>query len=176
MKFIIVRHGGTIDNVNDISMGWKDSSLTERGIKQSNSIRKKLNGEKVDYVYSSDLGRSIETAKIIIGRRIVRLVRKKELREQCRGDYEKKPRKIMYNSVKGPYHKWKPKNGESLIDVWNRVTPFIEKLKKKKGSILIVGHRRVNACIIAYLNGKKVEDFEQYMQKGHNKVIEIQMT
>ena len=67
MRFVLVRHGQSTDNLTKIISGHGAAPLTDQGRKQAKSLgRKLLKTEiKFDAVYSSDLRRAAETATII---------------------------------------------------------------------------------------------------------------
>lgn len=57
MRILIIRHGDP-DYIND--------SLTEKGIREAELLKKRLSGEKLDYIYCSPLGRAKKTCEIAI--------------------------------------------------------------------------------------------------------------
>ena len=63
----LVRHGETVDNQRQIMQGQTQGKLNETGIRQAEELRVKLAGEGIDVYVSSDLYRSIETCRIIMG-------------------------------------------------------------------------------------------------------------
>jgi broad specificity phosphatase PhoE len=65
MKLIAIRHGETEWNAQGREMGQLDSALTERGIQQARLVAGRLNQAAFHALYSSDLGRGIQTAEII---------------------------------------------------------------------------------------------------------------
>ncbi len=65
VKLILVRHAETQDNLDGILLGHQDSPLTDLGKEQALVMAKELKREKIDVVYSSPLGRALETAQII---------------------------------------------------------------------------------------------------------------
>ena len=65
MKLIIVRHGETEWNTQDIAMGQLDSPLTLKGIQQAHAIAERLRRLSFCALYSSDLGRAVQTVNII---------------------------------------------------------------------------------------------------------------
>src|SRR6266436_6513686 len=65
MKLIAIRHGETEWNVQGREAGQLDSVLTERGIQQARLVAGRLNRAAFHALYSSDLGRAIQTAEII---------------------------------------------------------------------------------------------------------------
>ena len=65
MNLIAVRHGETEWNVQLREMGHLDSPLTARGVQQTEALGHRLEVLGFDALYSSDLGRAIQTAEII---------------------------------------------------------------------------------------------------------------
>ena len=65
MDIYIVRHGQTNYNDKKIVQGWLNSELNESGIRQAKNVADKLEGVLFDTIYSSDLNRAYNTAKII---------------------------------------------------------------------------------------------------------------
>ena len=64
-QLIIVRHGQTEWNIRGIRQGHLDSRLTERGMAQAKALGARLSREKFTALYSSDLGRAVDTAREI---------------------------------------------------------------------------------------------------------------
>ena len=61
-QVIIVRHGETEWNIAGIRQGHLDSRLTEKGMAQAKALAQRLAREKFTALYSSDLGRAVQTA------------------------------------------------------------------------------------------------------------------
>jgi len=79
---IAVRHGETEWNLVGRQQGHMDSPLTEHGVKQAVVIAEALADKNIEAMYSSDLGRALQTARII-GRRIsIDLITDARLRER----------------------------------------------------------------------------------------------
>src|ERR1700741_5197597 len=80
-QVILVRHGETEWNIARIRQGHLDSRLTEKGIAQAQALAHRLAREKLTALYSSDLGRAVQTAMAIAdltGHEIVTDVRLRE--------------------------------------------------------------------------------------------------
>lgn len=84
----LVRHGQTDWNVKKLIQGQKDIPLNDRGRNQAEKLSEKLDQIKFDAIYSSDLKRATETAKIIAGQRQLTVIESKALRERYFGKYE----------------------------------------------------------------------------------------
>ena len=61
-----IRHGETYFNCFARLQGWSDTPLTEKGKAEAKHIGNVLSSLKIDYLFSSDLKRAIDTAKILI--------------------------------------------------------------------------------------------------------------
>ena len=93
LKFYFVRHGKTLFNLKGRMQGWCDSPLTEDGAAVAEKLGRGLKkaGITFDAVYTSDSGRAIETAELILknnGQPEVSLQKNPKVREVCYGIYE----------------------------------------------------------------------------------------
>ncbi|MBD2319418.1 histidine phosphatase family protein [Phormidium tenue] len=88
MKLVIVRHGETESNVQHKVMGQLDSPLTFKGIQQAKAIADRLRRLKFTSIYSSDLGRAVQTANIIAETCGKQIIFDAELREWNMGIFE----------------------------------------------------------------------------------------
>lgn len=61
-----VRHGQTFFNLYNRMQGWSDTPLTAKGIEDAERAGKALAKLDIDYVFSSDLKRAVDTANIIL--------------------------------------------------------------------------------------------------------------
>ncbi|QUH19997.1 alpha-ribazole phosphatase [Alkaliphilus sp. B6464] len=158
MKFILVRHGETMANIGKIYSGWSNYDLTEKGKLQIKILAEELKGYKVDAIYASSLGRTMETAKEIariIGKEVVV---NDNLREINFGVFDGKTAKEIEENYPNEWETWlndyesyRIPEGECLQDVLNRAKGFIDSIKEKDGTCIIVSHGGVIQSIITYL-------------------------
>ena len=66
MKIYVVRHGESEANLKRFFAGWAPVSLTEKGVRDAESIRSYMQSIKFDKVYSSDLIRAIQTTETVL--------------------------------------------------------------------------------------------------------------
>ena len=66
MRVYIVRHGESVNNLNKNWTGWTDVPLTEKGRDDARKAGEFLKGITFDKVYSSDLSRAMDTARIAL--------------------------------------------------------------------------------------------------------------
>lgn len=176
MKLIIVRHGETFENLNKISQGHFNSQLTPKGIEQAKKVSLRLKNMKIDIAFSSDLDRALNTCNEILKfHKDTKLVKTPILREQAKGIFEGKTREErnrMLANDNTPFHEWYPEGGERLIDVWDKVIPFLEKIKKEHSdeNVLFVSHGGPISCILAYLHNKKIEQFRDYLPEENTAI------
>lgn len=170
VTFYITRHGKTIFNTNDRVQGWSDTPLTEDGVKVAENLGKGLKTDKVKFnaAYSSDSGRAIETANLVLknsGQQNLVLNQDKNLREVYFGKFEGDLNENMWgqvmkslnmNSMDNLMKLGLPKlidtissidntkQAENWDQVSNRVKSAIDKIAKKQakqgGNVLIVSH------------------------------------
>ncbi len=66
MRVYIIRHGESENNKKRLCTGWYDASLTDLGREEAKRAASLLDGVTFDRIYSSDLSRAIETARLAI--------------------------------------------------------------------------------------------------------------
>lgn len=88
MKLVIVRHGETEWNVQNKATGQLDSPLTPKGIRQAHAIADRLLRLSFTTLYSSDLGRAVQTANIIAEVCGKKVIFDQQLREWNMGIFE----------------------------------------------------------------------------------------
>ncbi|MEK4579090.1 histidine phosphatase family protein [Bacillus sp. FSL R12-0074] len=91
VELYLVRHGKTMLNTTDRVQGWADEPLTKDGIEVAEYLGKGLKGVKFEKAYSSDSGRAVETAEIVLnqsGNKDMSINQSKDLREACFGEFE----------------------------------------------------------------------------------------
>jgi broad specificity phosphatase PhoE len=85
---LLVRHGETDWNLHRRLQGHSDRPLNERGREQARALADELAGDPLDAIYSSDLVRAHETARIVAEARGLEVTALPELRERNFGTWE----------------------------------------------------------------------------------------
>ncbi|WP_243522669.1 histidine phosphatase family protein [Bacillus pseudomycoides] len=99
----ITRHGKTILNTNKRVQGWADSPLVEKGIEIAKGLGNGLQDVSFVDAYSSDSGRAIETASLVLkysGQLHLKLEQRKDLRELNFGIFEGDKIENMWEAIK----------------------------------------------------------------------------
>ncbi len=175
MRLIITRHGQTHENSQKISMGQSiDGSLSKEGIDQAKKLANRLKKEKIDFVYVSDLKRALNTAdEILKFHPSAKKVINKDLRERSLGVYEGKPNNLWKNAMKESsrsFSRFKPKNGESYLELKNRTKKFFDLLLKKHidDNVLVVSHTGTSTMLIMNVLHERITQtrYEHYRPKN----------
>ncbi|HEX5753098.1 MAG TPA: histidine phosphatase family protein [Archangium sp.] len=87
-EFILLRHGETEWNSLGRLQGHLDSALSAKGLRQADALAVRLASESFQALYSSDLGRALETARRIAARTGHSVLQDTRLRERGLGILE----------------------------------------------------------------------------------------
>lgn len=154
MRLLLVRHGQTDYHDPKRAQGWSDIPLNETGRRQADALGRALKGESIDRVIVSPLARAQETARAV-GRSFETDPR---LKERNYGDWEGRDFKATNDGIENearargvPLSEGRPPNGESIVDVWTRMQPVIEELRRSEGTTLVIAHGGVVGTITAEL-------------------------
>jgi probable phosphoglycerate mutase len=87
-QVILIRHGETVWNSEHRMQGQRNSALSQLGRAQARALAQRLQSEPFDCLYSSDLDRALETARVIADATGHRIRIDARLRERCFGIFE----------------------------------------------------------------------------------------
>ena len=87
-ELIVVRHGETLWNAGGRLQGHLDSGLSPLGVRQAEAIARRLGQERFAALYSSDLGRALQTAEPIARATGLAIVTDLRLRERNLGLFQ----------------------------------------------------------------------------------------
>ena len=147
-------HGTTADNEKEISSGWSDVDLSQKGIDQSVALKDQLGGKVFDAIFCSDLKRAKHSAALTWGDSVT-IIPDPRLRECNYGDYNAKSSAVVEPMQEQMITERFP-NGESYEDVKVRLADFLEFLKKNYDgkSIAMVAHKAPQLALDVLLKGK----------------------
>ncbi len=161
-RLYLLRHGHTVGGDELRYKGHTDVPLSEKGRGQIEALADYLKREGVNgpAVYSSDLKRAAETAEIISEALGVPVVKKTLLRERNFGLWEGMSLEEIEQRYPREFEKWrnnplryKPPEGESTLDVRDRVKRAVEEILEEvtQGDIVVVSHGGVNRVLLCHL-------------------------
>ncbi len=152
----LLRHG--LDDETYIG-GWSDNDLTDKGKEQIICIAKFIKENiTINSMYSSDIKRAVTTTSIIANELNIKPIYTSELRELDKGYLTGLKREIAvekypnYINVKDINIKYP--NGESMYDLYLRISTLLEKIIKLDNSLLIT-HRGVINMIYFIINNRR---------------------
>ncbi|MBC2124839.1 histidine phosphatase family protein [Listeria innocua] len=102
LNVYLVRHGKTMFNTSRRVQGWSDTPLTNEGIEVAEFLGRGLREIPFDSVYTSDRGRTIETAGIVLReskQTHLKLNELSDFREFGFGKFEGEYEDIMFGKV-----------------------------------------------------------------------------
>lgn len=170
-RFFLVRHGETIWNRERKYQGQSDAPLTDEGRIQARSLSERLKDEKINVIYASDLGRTIETAEIIAEHHGLEVVPAALMRELSFGIWEGMTYDEIIKKWTKEYNKWqddpyneKPPEGETLSELCERISKFLMKAAQDHpdGRILVVSHAGPIRAILSVLLNLKQDFFWKF--------------
>ena len=142
MKLILVRHGETIENVNNIWQGQGTGRLSKNGMNQAKKLALRLKDEKIDCIFSSDQDRTLTTVKEIAQFHDVPLIATDKLRERFLGSLQgqKKDPKLL-EEKRNELETFEAMEKRSM-DLLNSIIK-----SKKYNSILFAAHKGINRSL-----------------------------
>lgn len=181
-RLLLARHGLTDWNFHNRFQGQSDIPLNEMGSRQVFALAQRLAPEPVKTIYSSDLRRSLETARTIAVQICAvqqaqglesapKIIQVPEMREISFGDWEG----LTYAEIeqRDPEHlaAWQtdimnvaPPNGETLAKLIERIEPFQARLASadERETCLVVGHGGPLQTLICLLMGLSPHMYWQF--------------
>lgn len=167
-KLILVRHGESELNMENIFFGHLDPKLTEKGRSQALRTKKILSNINYKKIYSSPLKRAVETAEIInIKKYDLNFV--EELKELNFGileglTYEEILKKHPEDAVKWKenWQTYDYQTGESVQQLQERCVNFVESLDFSGENIVAVCHWGVINCILSHYFSGGLEGYWKF--------------
>ena len=174
-NILLIRHGQSEWNKLNLFTGFKNVELSDQGVEEANRAGQNFKNInlKFDVVYTSELKRAQDTAKIILenlgqfdelnsGGRIIKNI---NLNERDYGDLTGLNKKETADKFgEEQVHKWRrgysdrPPNGESLEDVVSRVSKYfndeiVTQIKNENvNNILIAAHGNSLRALLIVMN------------------------
>src|SRR5687768_1451915 len=101
VEVVFETHSLTVDNESGRATGWLDGSLSSTGRALAAELGERRRDDGITAVYTSDLGRAVETAKIAFAGSDVPIYREHRLRECNYGAMNGLPREELDAVVTG---------------------------------------------------------------------------
>lgn len=166
-RLYLVRHGETVDNVNCILQGQTQGCLTPEGIRQAESVRDRMAGERIDAFVSSDLKRSYDTCAIIAAPHGMKVVTTPLLRERDWGGFTG----MYIPDLKGVA--W-PDDVETLEALRERAARFLDFIRGTYAgkTVLAVGHGIINKAVQSVYRDVPMNEIEK-MTNAEVRILDL---
>jgi alpha-ribazole phosphatase len=160
----LLRHGEIEEPANRRYIGQTDCALSKKGRAQADFWKKQLKGKGIAAIFCSDLIRSSDTAKVISNGGQVEILTDPDLREINLGDWDGRFMHAVRTEFPAQWAErgahietFRPPNGESFADLYQRVVPVFEQIvEKSAGPVVIVGHAGVNRMVLCHALGMPI--------------------
>ncbi|MGH2685966.1 MAG: histidine phosphatase family protein [Actinomycetota bacterium] len=159
IEIVFETHSITEDNEAGLATGWKPGRLAPAGRQGSAELGDRRRDDGVDAVFSSDLGRAVETATIAFGDTDLPVLLDWRLRECDYGERNGGPvaeihaRRDLY--LEEPYP-----GGESWRQAVERVGRFLDDLPLRwEGKrVVVIGHVATRWGFDQFIGGTPIDD------------------
>lgn len=165
-RIYLIRHGEVEGHEEKRYNGQADVALTPKGQAQFGMLQMRLQKKEISAVYSSDLQRCREGARLLAASHGVDPIENEELRELHIGDWEG----LTWQELQQRYpQQWQARlddivnyqvpGGESLVEMATRVMPAIEKIVAEHPGeeLIVVAHGGVNRVVLLDAIGAPLE-------------------
>lgn len=147
-RIIMVRHGQSETNLRKAFTGQLNAPLTEVGREQARRMARYLDTYKVDKIYASTLQRAVDTARAIAHRQQCPMEMRDALMEINAGLWQGHTFTEVAQMYPQSYQAWRldmgnaaPEEGETCVQVYNRVTAFFQELlRSPEETVCLVTH------------------------------------
>ena len=151
-------HSISEDNERGIATGWLSGRLSERGRRLAADLGERRRHDNIAIVFTSDLGRAVETAEIAFAGTGITIIEDARLRECNYGQWNGMP--VAQLEVSRLLHIDDPfPDGESYRQVVDHVASFLTDLARDWDSarVLIIGHSATRWALDHLLTGMPLE-------------------
>lgn len=172
----MIRHGETEDNVKKV-YSRDSTSLTEEGITQIARTKELLKEYNFEKVYYSPLKRTVETLNYL-GLEGKEEIRIREINfgiftgktfEEISDIYPQETKSWINN-----INNYKIPEGESLLDVYERVSEFLEELCKLDKNVLLITHDSVISLALCWVFDNPEYFFRFKVDNGSISTISVE--
>lgn len=174
-QLVLIRHGESVWNAQNLWTGWMDEPLTEKGRQEARQAADKLRSTHWDVVFQSDLSRAKETTGELVQSLGLNapIITASALRERNYGIYTGRNKldvkqelgDVEYDKLHRGWDRPIP-GGESLKQVYERVVPYYKaeiwpKLAEGK-NVIISAHGNSIRALYKYLKTMSDEEIEHF--------------
>jgi 2,3-bisphosphoglycerate-dependent phosphoglycerate mutase len=159
VEIVFESHATSTHNEAGIASGWLDGRLSESGRREAVELGERRQADGIAAVYTSDLGRAVETAELAFAGSGIPLRRDARLREcdygSLAGGSARRVGEVKSEHLEEPFP-----HGESYRQVAERVGAFVEELRQRHAGerVVVIGHSATRWALAHLLTGEPLED------------------
>lgn len=159
IEILFETHSLSTDNERGLATGWLEGRLSETGRRLAKELGERRRADNIAAVYTSDLGRAVETAEIAFGRSGISIHRDRRLRECNYGTLNGMPASQLEGERARRIHEPFP-GGESYHQVVDRVKSFLDDLPRTLDGarVIVIGHSATRWALDHLLCGAELAD------------------
>jgi broad specificity phosphatase PhoE len=159
IEIVYETHSTTEDNEWGIATGWLPGCLSAAGRDQARRLGDRRRHDGIDTVFTSDLGRAVETVELAFGGSPVPVLHDWRLRECDYGERNGSPVRGFHGARRRHLDQPYP-GGESWRQAAARVGRFLDDLplRWEGRRVLVVGHTATRWALDHLLAGARLED------------------
>ena len=155
----IIRHAETAANAEGVFRGRNNVGLSDNGVQQAREVAGLYRETALDYVFSAPVRRAMQTAQLAFPSH--KIISEELINNLDFGKWAGRPKKEVKEQEPENWHLWvttpeklRFPEGESLGDVYKRVTEFLEKLARLEFErLVVVSNRSVIKVLLAAVAG-----------------------
>jgi 2,3-bisphosphoglycerate-dependent phosphoglycerate mutase len=156
VEVVYETHSTSEDNEAGIATGWLPGRLSATGREQARELGERRRDDGIAVVFTSDLGRAVETAEIAFAGSGLEIVQDARLRECSYGELDgtAEPVHDRAEHVEVPYP-----GGESWRQAVERVIGFLDELRVTRDGerVLVIDHLATRFALEVVANGRELE-------------------
>lgn len=157
-QIVFETHSWSEDNDHGIATGWRNGRLAARGRELAAELGARRQDDSIQAVFTSDLGRAVETATIAFAHTAIPILHDWRLRECDYGEWNGRPAAELHRERQRYLDTAYP-GGESWRQAIQRVARFLPDLALRwdGARVLVIGHVATRWAFDHGLNGEPLE-------------------
>ncbi|PZF84843.1 histidine phosphatase family protein [Jiangella anatolica] len=159
VEIVFETHSLTEDNENGVATGWRPGRLSARGRRLAAELGARRRNAGLSAVFTSDLHRAVETARIAFAGTPVAIHHDPRLRECDYGELNGRPVAVL--ASRRAHHIDRPfPGGQSYRQVVDATRSFLHDLAAERDGewVLVIGHSATKWALDCLLSGASLED------------------